>query len=181
MNLADPATFDSIYREHRRTVFLAALAITKDPVVADDVTHDVFVRLWRKPSRYDRTRGEIAPFLRLMARSRALDLWRERQAAGRAQDRLELAVERDDAAATGDDAAAAAVRTDRARSVRDAVGELPELQREAVVLAYWGGLTAEEISHRTDAPLGTVKSRLRLGLAKLRTTAGDLLREPDFA
>jgi RNA polymerase sigma-70 factor, ECF subfamily len=180
MNLADPTTFDQIYREHRRSVYLAAMRITKDPTVADDVTHDVFVRLWRRPGRFDSARGDIGPYLRLMARSRALDLWRERQAAGRAQDRLICAVDAEPAP-TAEDPAARAVADDRAASVRQALRTLPESQREAVVLAYWGGLTAEEISRRVDAPLGTVKSRIRLGLAKLRGTVGELLHEPEFA
>ncbi|MEH3052675.1 MAG: sigma-70 family RNA polymerase sigma factor [Patulibacter minatonensis] len=180
MNLADPVTFDRIYREHRRSVYLTAMRITKDPALADDVTHDVFVRLWRRPGSFDRARGELAPYLRLMARSRALDLWRERQAAGRAQDRLVAAVDTEMQLLV-DDPLAEAVASDRATTVRRALEVLPESQREAVVLAYWGGLTAEEISRKVDVPLGTVKSRIRLGLAKLRTTAGDLLPEPEFA
>jgi RNA polymerase sigma-70 factor (ECF subfamily) len=180
MNLAEPATFDHIYREHRRTVFLTALRITKDPTAADDVTHDVFVRLWRRPARFDSARGELGPYLRLMARSRALDLWRERQAAGRAHDRLVAVVDVDPLPA-GDDPLQQAVASDRASVVRHALDQLPDSQREAVVLAYWGGLTAEEISRRVDVPLGTVKSRIRLGLTKLRSSVGELLPDPEFA
>lgn len=181
MQLADPTTFDQIYRDHARSVYAAALRITKDPTVADDVTHDVFMRLWRRPARFDPARGEIGPFLRLMARSRALDLWREGQVARRAQERLEGGAEAELSHATPDDPAARALADERATTVRDALELLPHAQREAVVLAYWGGLTAEEISRRVDAPLGTVKSRLRLGLAKLRTTVSDLAREPTTA
>lgn len=177
MDIADTATFERIYREHRRTVFHAALRITKDPGVADDVTHDVFVRLWRRPDRFDAGRGELGSYLRLMARSRALDLWRERQAAGRAQDRLTAVVERAESPMQGEPEVSALV-AERAETVRQALGELPGPQREAVVMAYWGGLTAEEISRQVDVPLGTVKSRIRLGLAKLRTTIADSLPEP---
>lgn len=180
MNLADPSTFDQIYREHRRSVYLTALRITKDPTAADDVTHDVFVRLWRRPGRFDSARGDLGPYLRLMARSRALDLWRERQAAGRAQDRL-IAVVDAEPMINDDDPLVRAVASDRAEFVRRALDTLPEAQREAVVLAYWGGLTAEEISRRVDVPLGTVKSRIRLGLAKLRTTIGEIMPEPELA
>lgn len=179
MDIADATTFDRIYREHRRTVFHAALRITQDPTVADDVTHDVFVRLWRRPDRFDASRGELASYLRLMARSRALDLWRERQAAGRAQDRLTAVVERAEQTSQGEPVMAA-MAEERAATVRNALGALPEPQREAVVLAYWGGLTAEEISRQVNVPLGTVKSRIRLGLAKLRTTIADALPEPEF-
>lgn len=177
MNLGDPNTFDSIYREHRRAVFLTALRITKDPVAADDVTHDVFVRLWRRPGRFDQSRGDLGPYLRLMARSRALDLWRERQAAGRAQDRLVQQYDAFEPTSPVEDPEQSAVAAERAAVVRRALQELPEAQREAVVLAYWGGLTAEEISRRVDVPLGTVKSRIRLGLTKLRSVAQDLVPE----
>ena len=180
MNIADSNTFDRIYREHRLTVFHAALRITQDRTLADDVTHDVFVRLWRRPDRFDASRGELASYLRLMARSRALDLWRERQAAGRAQDRLTAVVERAEQTSQGEPVLAA-MAGERAETVRTALGTLPEAQREAVVLAYWGGLTAEEISRRVDVPLGTVKSRIRLGLTKLRTTIADALPDPEFA
>lgn len=177
MDIADIATFDRIYREHRRTVFHAALRITQDTTAADDVTHDVFVRLWRRPDRFDANRGELASYLRLMARSRALDLWRERQAAGRAQDRLTAVVERAEVPSHGEPELTA-MESERAETVRSALGELPLPQREAVVMAYWGGLTAEEISRQVNVPLGTVKSRIRLGLAKLRTTIADSLPEP---
>ena len=172
MDIANTATFDRIYRDHHRAVHQAALRITRDPTLADDVTHDVFMRLWRRPDRFDAARGDLLPYLRLMARSRALDLWRERQAAGRAQDRLEAVVERTERV-TADDPVPAVIAEERATTVRDALGCLPAPQREAVVLAYWGGLTAEEISRRVGAPLGTVKSRLRLGLGKLRATIAD--------
>lgn len=174
MDIASTTTFERIYREHRRSVFLAALRITRDPVAADDVTHDVFMRLWRRPDRFDESRGDLVPYLRLMARSRALDLWRERQAAGRAQDRLTAVVERAEPT-TSEDPAPAVLANERAEAVREALDHLPPAQREAVVLAYWGGLTAEEISRRVDAPLGTVKSRLRLGLAKLRPVMSESL------
>jgi RNA polymerase sigma-70 factor (ECF subfamily) len=71
-----------------------------------------------------------------------------------------------------------AEREDSGRSVRRAVRELPESQREAVTLAYWGGLTADEIARRSGVPLGTAKSRIRLGLTKLREELGERLPEP---
>lgn len=175
MDIASTTTFDRAYREHRRSVFLAALRITRDPVAADDVTHDVFLRLWRRPERFDENRGDLLPYLRLMARSRALDLWREKQAAGRAEDRLKVVVGVGGEEALGADPAPRALEGERAEAVRAALTVLPDAQREAVVLAYWGGLTAEEIAGRTDTPLGTVKSRLRLGLAKLRPEVDEQL------
>src|SRR3954452_10108815 len=88
MDLSDPATFSRLYDEHARGVYGTALRILGDPAPAQDVAHDVFLRLWRNPRRFDARRGELGAYLRLMARSRALDVYREAQAAGRAGDRL---------------------------------------------------------------------------------------------
>jgi RNA polymerase sigma-70 factor (ECF subfamily) len=167
LDLADPRQFEQAYDEHARGAYAAAMRILGDPARAQDVVQDVFLRLWRRPRAFDARRGELGSYLRLMARSRALDLWREGQAAGRAQDRLKLVV------ATGeghvDERPAEAAERDATRAaVREALGELPAAQREAVVLAYWGGMTADQIARRSEVPLGTAKSRIRLGLTKMR-------------
>ena len=167
MRLDDPTTFARAYDEHHRGVYGAAYRILGNDVQAQDVAQDVFLRVWRKPGTFDAKRGELGSFLRLMARSRALDLWREGQAAGRASDRLKLVVAKAEPR-TEDQPAAMAVRECERFAVRDALRLLPEAQREAIVLAYWGGLTAEQIAKRAEVPLGTAKSRIRLGLTKLR-------------
>jgi RNA polymerase sigma-70 factor, ECF subfamily len=166
MDLDDPATFARIYDEHARGVQAAALRILGNAAQAQDVTQDVFLRLWRNPRSFDARRGELGSYLRLMARSRALDLWREAQAAGRADDRLKVVVRQHPAAEQRPDGMAL-LASDR-RAVRTALRRLPDAQREALVLAYWGGLTADQIARHSGVPLGTAKSRLRLGLAKLR-------------
>ena len=167
LDLSDPVQFQQAYDEHSRGVYAAALRITGNPVQAQDVVQDVFLRVWRRPRSFDSRRGELGAYLRLMARSRALDLWREGQAAGRASDRLKGVVEI--AEPRVEERPSAAVERDASRSaVREALRRLPETQREALVLAYWGGMTADQIARRADVPLGTAKSRIRLGLAKLR-------------
>src|SRR3954462_12073563 len=95
-DLADPTEFSRVYVEHARSVYGAALRILGSPAQAQDVTQDVFLKLWRSPRRFDPQRGELGAYLRLMARSRALDLYREGQAAGRASDRMRLVVSRDE-------------------------------------------------------------------------------------
>jgi RNA polymerase sigma-70 factor, ECF subfamily len=167
MDLSDPAVYARIYDEYARGVHAAAYRILGNVAQAQDVTQDVFVKVWREPQKFDARRGELGSYLRLMARSRALDLWREAQAAGRASDRLKLVVARDEGR-TEDRPAPMAERESERRAVRAALAELPDNQREAVVLAYWGGLTADQIARRADVPLGTAKSRIRLGLAKVR-------------
>src|SRR5438045_2220715 len=174
MDLSDPQTFRQVFEEHERGVHAAAMRILGNAAQAQDVVQDVFLRLWRRPKTFDEGRGELGSYLRLMARSRALDLWREGQAAGRASDRLKLVVEK--AEPRVDERPAVAAERDEDRSaVRAALSRLPVPQREALVLAYWGGLTADEIARRSDVPLGTAKSRIRLGLARLRDECSEAL------
>lgn len=174
-DLRDPEKFQRAFDEHQRGVYAAAMRVLGNPAQAQDVVQDVFLRVWRRPGAFDARRGELGPYLRLMARSRALDLWREAQAAGRAGDRLKLVVA--DAEPRVEDRPALVLeREDERATVRAALRELPVAQREALVLAYWGGLTAEEVARRVGVPLGTAKSRIRLGLTKLRNEG--LLPEP---
>jgi RNA polymerase sigma-70 factor, ECF subfamily len=174
-DLGAPEAFRRAYDEHHRGVYAAAFRILGNGAQAQDVMQDVFLRVWRRPSLFDARRGELGSYLRLMARSRALDLWREGQALGRASDRLKIVVE-----ATGEERiderpSTLAERREDAAGVRAALRRLPEAQREALVLSYWGGLTADEIARRSEIPLGTAKSRIRLGLARLRDECGDAL------
>jgi RNA polymerase sigma-70 factor (ECF subfamily) len=162
MDLSDPREFGRAYEDHHRSVYATAFRILGDGARAQDVVQDVFLRIWRRPARFNPRRGELGSYLRLMARSRALDLWREAQAAGRASDRMKLVVAEDP------ERPEEIVERSVARGdVREALYRLPDTQREALVLAYWGGLTADEIARRSAVPLGTAKSRIRLGLAKL--------------
>jgi RNA polymerase sigma-70 factor (ECF subfamily) len=174
IELSDPATFQRVFAEHERGVYAAAFRILGNGAQAQDVVQDVFMRLWRRPRSFDSGRGSLGPYLRLMARSRALDLWREAQAAGRASDRLKVVVADEDLG-LDDLPAQAAERGDEHAILVDALRRLPDSQREALVLAYWGGLTADEIAQRASVPLGTAKSRIRLGLSKLRAECGDAL------
>ena len=91
-DLSDPAVFERAYDEHSRSVYNAAYRIVGNQAQAQDVVQDVFMRVWRRPRSFDAGRGELGSYLRMVARSRALDLWREGQAAGRASDRLKLTV-----------------------------------------------------------------------------------------
>ena len=127
----------------------------------------MFLRLWRRPGSFDPSRGDLGTYLRLMGRSRALDLWRESQVRGRAAERLKL-VDGPEEPRFEEHPAVLAEREQDSAEVREALGKLPEAQREAIVLAYWGGLTADQIARRAHVPLGTAKSRIRLGLARLR-------------
>ena len=168
MDLSDPTAFSRMYDDHARSVYGAALRILNDSARAQDVVQDVFLRVWRNPSRFDARRGELGSYLRLMARSRALDVYREGQAAGRARDKMQVVATTEEIV-RGDDRPSAIVEREEDGSVlRAALKRLPDNQREALVLAYWGGMTADEIAQKSGVPLGTAKSRIRLGMAKLR-------------
>jgi RNA polymerase sigma-70 factor, ECF subfamily len=163
----ESTTFDDVYRRHWRGVFGAAYRVLGRVAEADDVAQEVFTRHWREPRRFDARRGELGSYLRLMARSRALDLWRREHAAQRARDRLAL-LSVPDEVPTAERPLDAAVQRGLRPPVREAMRRLPALQREALLLAYWGGLTADEIARRAGVPLGTAKSRIRMGLDRLR-------------
>lgn len=170
MDLRDPEVFQTVYATHSRRVFANAYRILGDRVKAEDTVQDVFLRLWLHPDRFDERRGELGSYLALMARSRALDLARSDTAAARAGERLAATVEADPPQVERPDERVAA--RDRATRLRAAVSRLPALQREAVALAFWGDLPTREIAARTGVPLGTARSRLRLGIEKLgRATA----------
>jgi RNA polymerase sigma-70 factor (ECF subfamily) len=167
LTLTDPAAFSRVYDAHAAGVYAVAHEILRDPGRAQDVAQDVFLRLWRRPDRFDAGRADLGTYLRLLARSRSVDLLRQQQAARRARDRLCVVVARAEGRVDEHPGPAVERSTER-RWVREALRTLPHAQREALVLAYWGGLTAEQIARRGEVPLGTAKSRLRLGMAKLR-------------
>ncbi len=163
--LADPGTFAAVYADHAAEVFRIALGILSDRDLAEDLTHDVFLEVWRRPDRFDVERGDLGGFLRMLARSRAVDAWRRSARVTRMRERYEH--ELATAPEHGESALEAADRGRVAPLLRAAVHRLPPSQRSTVTLAYWGGLSAAEIAEHSGVPLGTVKSRLRLGLLRL--------------
>ena len=162
-----PEEFDDIYRLHYRAVYASALTVLRDPGRAEDVAQEVFIRLWRDPRRFDPSRGPLAPYLRLMARSRALDLWRSERSGERARERAALLREREEAPDHERPDLAAEHDADR-RTLVGALRRLPPAQSEAIFLRYFGGLGISEIAERAGVPAGTAKGRIRIGLDKLR-------------
>jgi RNA polymerase sigma-70 factor (ECF subfamily) len=163
----DHASMAKLYDLHGRAVFSLALRIVRDQADAEDVTQDVFAQAWRQAERYDRARGAVGAWLLNMARSRAIDRLRTRRGAA--------VVSTDDATMPAGHLASDAPAPDviveygaRAARVREALDALPFLQRAALELAYFEGMSQSEIAARLEQPLGTVKTRMRLGLMKLR-------------
>jgi RNA polymerase sigma-70 factor (ECF subfamily) len=170
MDLTDPREFETAYREHSARVRAAAQRVLHDPAAAEDVTQEVFVRLWQRPQLFDPRRGSLAALLAVMGRSRALDRIRADGALFRARDRLgELRA----VAPVADDGPDAVLeRRETSDELRDALMRLPPAQRETVVLAYGHELTSAEIGRLTHCGRATARSRLRLGLGKLRADLG---------
>ena len=166
IRLRDTAGFGDAYRRHYEVVLAAATAVVKDRQLAEDVTQDVFASLWRRPSSFDPRRGDLRPYLRLLARSRAVDAWRSARSGAEARDRLEAAARTEGADA--DDPSRAAERHAEAAELRSAIRRLPEPQQEVLALRFYGGLTSSETAERLGLPVGTVKSRVRVGLQRLR-------------
>lgn len=163
---AERDSVERAYAAHAAAVRAAAQRVLGDPERAQDAAHDVFVRFCRNPSGFDPARGDLKHYLQLMARSRALDLWRSEQAGGRARERLEALVELDRPQVAEGPAIVAERRSERCEML-GAVRKLPAPQREAIFLAYWGDQSVADIARRSGVPLATVKSRVRLGLQRL--------------
>lgn len=162
----DATGLSDLYDRYARGIFSLSFRILQDQGEAEEVVQDVFAQAWRQAGRYDTSRGVVVAWLLVMARSRSID--RVRAKAGRPP------LQEDDPALLRDlaDGGVAAdtliVSAEQASRVRAALVGLPLLQRTAIELAFYDGLTHAEIAERLELPLGTVKTRIRLGLLKLR-------------
>ena len=164
----DSGGLGALYDRHGRSVYSLALRILGDESDAEEVTQDVFAQAWRRAAQYDESRGTVAAWLLVMARTRAIDRFRARRVRpeGRVHDDDGLTLQQ--LPATAPDAASELLAVERGQHVRRALEALPFLQRMAIELAYFEGLSQREIAERLEQPLGTVKTRMRLGLLKLR-------------
>jgi RNA polymerase sigma-70 factor, ECF subfamily len=149
----------ALYDRYSSLVYSVALRVLGDTGVAEDVLQEVFMQLWRNPGLFDASRGNLAPWLAVITRNRAIDSLRKRRPETDLED-VVVSVEPDMA---GD-----AQRGRAMEKVRGALGNMPLAQRSALEMAYFEGLTHTEIAAKTGEPLGTVKTRIRAGLLALR-------------
>ncbi len=163
----DQAAAAGLYDRHARPVYSLILRIVGDETESEDVLQDVFAQAFRQAARYDASRGPVAAWLLMMARSRSIDRLRARRARPEAQT-SDAGHAMDEMPGSVPDAASAMLDEEQARIVQRALRALPLIQRVAIELAYYDGLSHREIAERLEQPLGTVKTRIRLGLLKLR-------------
>ncbi len=161
----DAPAFTVVFDRHGGAAFSLAYRMCGQRARAEDVVQEAFLSLWRSGARYDPARGSVRSWILTAVHNRAIDAFR-RGAAKEAQDvGDEQLAERLSGAELTD---TQVERRDEARLVRGALLELPTDQRQVIELAYFGGFSHSEIAHMLELPAGTVKGRMRLGLAKLR-------------
>ena len=160
----DLDALDELYDRYKTMAYSIAYRITSDATLAEDVVQDAFLGVWRNAARYIEGRGSVKTWLLSIVHHRAIDAVRRRRPTTELPDTETPAPP---AFQLPDVWAEVSANLD-AVAVRAALAALSEVQREALELAYYGGLTQQEIAERTATPLGTVKSRMRLGLLSMR-------------
>jgi RNA polymerase sigma-70 factor (ECF subfamily) len=170
----DQSALSTLYDTTSRLVFGLVVRIVSDRETAEEVLLDVFTQVWRQASSYDTKRGAPLAWLMTIARSRAIDRLRSGKHDQQNKEPLDSIGE---VSATGATPEETTVNSERQRLVRAALDTLSPEQREVIELAYYSGLSHSEIALKLGQPLGTVKTRTRLGMIKLRDTLKPLLGE----
>lgn len=164
----DQAAFGELYDRTAGRVYGVVRRVVRDPARSEEVAQEVLTEIWRTATRFDPSKGSASTWMLTMAHRRAIDCVRSVQAS---RDRDERVGHRD-RVRPFDEVSEQVETNDEHAQVRDALDALTDLQREAVELAYYGGYTYREVSELLDAPLGTIKTRMRDGLIRLRDALG---------
>jgi RNA polymerase sigma-70 factor, ECF subfamily len=170
MRRGDARAFEIIYERHASAAFSLAYRMVGTRSAAEDVTQEAFVAIWRSGSRYDRARGSVRTWVLGIVHHRAIDALRRTFVRERGRTSDEGLAERLEA---GERTEVEAARREESRTIRAAMDTLPSEQAQVIELAYFGGFTHVEIAEMIEAPVGTVKGRMRLGLEKLRNRLGE--------
>jgi len=171
----DEASLAALYDATSRSTYGLALKVLRDPASAEEVTLDVYLQVWNRAKDYSRARGSPEAWLLSITRSRAIDRLRAGAARKRRQEPFDPNLE---PAAGGPDPLAASDQRERRQMVKAALASLPAEQRKAIELAFFRGLSHSEVASSLKEPLGTVKTRIRLGMVKLRGLLSPLEERP---
>lgn len=164
----DRAAFADLYDATAARAHGLVLRVVRDPSQAEEVTQEAYLEIWRTASRFDPDRGSALSWVLTIAHRKAVDRVRSAEAASKRESTYHQRNHTVDHDATADAAHASL----EAHRVRSALGQLTEVQREAIQLAYFGGYTHTEVATLLDLPVGTAKTRIRDGLIRLRDTIG---------
>jgi RNA polymerase sigma-70 factor (ECF subfamily) len=156
-----------LYDRYGRLVFSVALNSVGDYATAEEITQDVFLRVWQRAGQYRADQGQVSAWLASIARYRAIDVWRRQSSRPEQHSTTWAEVALSAVPTVGSPAQVTELAMERER-VREAVAQLPAEQKEALALAYFKGYTHNRIAQELDLPLGTVKTRIRLAMQKLR-------------
>jgi RNA polymerase sigma-70 factor (ECF subfamily) len=162
----DRAAFAEFYDRHSTLMFSVASRILNNPGDAEDVLQEVFVQIWEKAKNFDPKLGKVSSWVAILVRNKAIDRIRASQRRTRLAE--EAGMESAIANEISESANEAIHGHDKAKLIQSAIVELPAEQRRAIELAYFSGLTQDEISKKLNEPLGTIKARIRRGLLKMR-------------
>lgn len=169
ISAGDSGALEILYDRYSAVVYRMALRIVKNQELAEDIVQEVFWRVWRRSASFERERGRVAQWLFGVAHNLCIDELRRMRSRP-------ISVYEDvdhpliqQLADEHVDVASAAIETEQRQIISDALSQLPMAQRQAIELAYFGGLSHQEIALKLNRPLGTVKTRVRLGLHKLKS------------
>ena len=163
----DEEAFAGLYDALSPLVYSICKRVLVDAGLAEEVSQEVFVTLWQQAARFDAERGSVRSWVAVMAHRRAVDRVRASQSAREREERVGR-----EAPTAYEHVEESAVMAVEGESVLQALGRLSDAQRRAIELAYYGGLTYSEVAAATGSPLGTVKTRIRDGLSRLRLELG---------
>ncbi len=188
MAARQPEALAGLYERYKRLIYSFVLHMLKDEATAEEITQDVFLRAWDAAGKFQGGRGKVSSWLLAIAHNRAIDELRSRRARGaQVTSSYDLATPGEQeqaiqaAGSAADDPEQVTLDAMQRQRVLAALTRLPPDQQRVISLAYYGGYTHREIADRLHEPLGTVKTRLRLGLQKLRTSLrGEVLTDEEL-
>ncbi len=157
----------ALHRRHTAILRTVISRVVHNDADTDDLLQECFIELWKRAATYDEAKGKLLGWLITLARRRAIDRVRRRQAYSRAEERL-IEHSKSDSEESHNHVEAEANAADCSQALKMALAELPDAQREAIQMAYYQGLSQREIAAKTGIPLGTIKTRLELAIRKVR-------------